>query len=235
MEVMQRRLLRAAAVSCGLALALPALASADIVEIGKLDPQVKSSCPGPVPKCFAVARLTGYQAKVGTDRGLMTVPKDGSIVAFSVALGKPGPKQQLFFTGGDGAPANSPQYGVPEVQITILDPKRKLRSRAVAQSEAFKVADYFGSTVQFALAKSLPVKKGQIVAITSKTWAPILAVGLGSDTSWRASREKGTCNDSVQQVAQVQPNQLAQYYCLYRTARLNYSATMITAPVKPKS
>ncbi len=235
MDVMQRRLVWAAAVSCGLALALPAASGADVVEIGKLDPAVKSSCPGPVPKCFAVARLTGYQAKVGTDRGLMAAPKDGRIVAFSVVLGKPGPKQQLFFTGGDGAPANSPQYGVPEVQVTILNPRTKLRSRAIAHSEAFKVADYFGSTVQFALAKSLPVKKGQIIAITSKTWAPILAVGLGSDTSWRASREKGTCNDSVQQVAQLQPNQLSQYYCLYRTARLNYSATMITDPVKPKA
>lgn len=235
MDVMQRRLLRAAAVSCGLALTLPAAASAEIIEIGKLDPQVKSSCPGPVPKCFAVARLTGYQAKVGTNRGLMTATKDGRIVAFSVGLGKPGPKQALFFSGGKGAPANSPQYGEPEVQITVLNPRTNLRSRAVAQSEAFKVADYFGTTVQFALAKSIPVKKGQIIAITSQTWAPILAVGLGSDTSWRASREKGTCQDSVQQVAQVQPNQLAQYYCLYRTARLNYSATMITAPVKPKA
>jgi hypothetical protein len=234
MDVMQRRLLRAAAVSCGLALTLPAAASAEIIEIGKLDPQVKSSCPGPVPKCFAVARLTGYQAKVGTNRGLMTATKDGRIVAFSVGLGKPGPKQALFFSGGKGAPANSPQYGEPEVQVTVLNPRSKLRSRVAAQSEAFKVADYFGTTVQFALAKSIPVKKGQIIAITSKTWAPILAVGLGSDTSWRASREKGTCQDSVQQVAQVKDQQLAQYYCLYRTARLNYSATMVTDPVKPK-
>jgi hypothetical protein len=189
MDVMQRRLFRAAAVSCGLALTLPAAASAEIIEIGKLDPQVKSSCPGPVPKCFAVARLTGYQAKVGTNRGLMTATKDGRIVAFSVGLGKPGPKQSLFFSGGKGAPANSPQYGEPEVQVTVLNPRSKLRSRVAAQSEAFKVADYFGSTVQFALAKSIPVKKGQIIAITSKTWAPILAVGLGSDTSWRASRD----------------------------------------------
>ena len=120
------------------------------------------------------------------------------------------------------------------MQVTVLNPRSKLRSRVAAQSEAFKVTDYFGTTVQFALAKSIPVKKGQIIAITSKTWAPILAVGLGSDTSWRASREKGTCQDSVQQVAQVKDNQLAQYYCLYRTARLNYSATMVTDPVKPK-
>ena len=129
---MQRRLFRVAAPACGLALtltlALPAVAPAEGIEIGKLDPQVKSSCPGPVPKCFAVARLTGYQAKVGTNRGLMTAPKDGRIVAFSVGLGKPGPKQALFFSGGKGAPANSPQYGEPEVQVTVLNPRSKLRS-----------------------------------------------------------------------------------------------------------
>ena len=34
MVVMQRRLFRAAAISCGLALTLPAAASAEIIEIG---------------------------------------------------------------------------------------------------------------------------------------------------------------------------------------------------------
>jgi hypothetical protein len=62
------------------------------------------------------------------------------------------------------------------------------------------------------------------------TWAPALAVGLGADTSWRASRGKGTCEDTSTLTTQTQPNQLAQYYCLYRTARLAYSATLVTNP-----
>ncbi|HVP03713.1 MAG TPA: hypothetical protein VMT10_14175 [Solirubrobacteraceae bacterium] len=223
---MPRRLLTAGALVCALA-AIPSIASADVVEIGKLDPNVKSSCPGPVPKCYAFVRATGYQAKVGTNRGLMTVPADGRIVAFTVGLGKPGPKQIDFFTNGTN------KFGNPSVQLTILDPKRKLRARAVAQSESFNVQPYFGTVAQFPLTKSVPVKKGQIVAITSTTWAPVLATGLGTDTSWRASRPKGSCSDVATQTAQTQPNELTQYYCLYPTARVNYSATEVTNPVIP--
>jgi hypothetical protein len=224
---MQRRLVPALAAACGLALAVPSLASAQIIEIGKIDPAAKPGCPA--KPCFAVSRTTGYQAKVGTSRGVMTVPQDGRIVAWTLALGKPGTKQIDFF--------NSKLGGEAQAQLTILDPKRKLRSRAVAQGEPVKLARYFGTTPQFPLVKSIPVKKGQVIAVTVPTWAPALATGLGGDTSWRASREKGTCDDTQGQTAQLQPNQLAQYYCLYRTARLTYSATLIATPAtneKPK-
>ena len=88
--------------------------------------------------------------------------------------------------------------------------------------------------MQFPLAKSIPVKKGWVIALTVPTWAPALAVGLGADTSWRASRGKGTCEDTSTNTVQTQANQLAQYYCLYKTARLAYSATLVTAPATPR-
>jgi hypothetical protein len=210
-----------AIVAAGAALAFPAFASADIIEVGKLDPPATPSCPS--RPCLAVSRTTGYQAKVGTTRSLMTIPKDGRIVAWTISLGKPGAKQTTFF--------NDKLGGESQAQITILNPRRKLRSRAVAQGELQKLTPFFGTTTQFALQKSIPVKKGWVVALTVPTWAPALAVGLGADTSWRASRGKGTCEDTSTQTTQTQPNQLAQYYCLYRTARLAYSATLVTDPV----
>jgi len=209
------------AIAACAALALPATASADLIEIGKIDPPATPSCPA--KPCLAVSRTTGYQAKVGTTRGLMTVPKDGFIVAWTISLGKPGTKQTTFF--------NDKLGGESQAQITILNPRRKLRSRAVAQGEPQKLTPYFGTTVQFPLMKAIAVKKGYVVALTVPTWAPALAVGLGADTSWRASRGKGTCEDTSTQTTQTQPNQLAQYYCLYRTARLAYSATLVTTPV----
>jgi hypothetical protein len=211
----------ALAVGACAALAVPATASAEIIEVGKLDPPATPSCPA--RPCLAVSRTTGYQAKVGATRGLMTIPKDGSIVAWTIALGKPGTKQIDFF--------NSRLGGESQAQITILNPRRKLRSRAVAQGDPQKLAPFFGTTVQFALARSIPVKKGWVVALTVPTWAPALAVGLGADTSWRASRGKGTCEDTATQTTQTQPNQLAQYFCLYKTARLAYTATLVSAPV----
>jgi hypothetical protein len=83
------------------------------------------------------------------------------------------------------------------------------------------------------MSRSIRVRKGWVVALTVPTWAPALSVGLGSDTSWRASRSRGDCDDTQAQTAQLRFEQTAQYYCLYRTARLTYSATLI--PDAPRS
>jgi hypothetical protein len=203
-------------------LALPASAGAEIVEIGVAQPASPPSCPA--RPCLAVSRTTGYQAKVGATRGLMTIPKAGRIVAWTIALGNPGAEQTQFF--------NQRLGGEAEAQITILNPRRKLRSRVVAQGEPAKLQPYFGTNAQFALKTSIRVHKGWVVALTVPTWAPALAVGLGADTSWRASRGRGDCDDTSAQTAQLRANQLAQYFCLYRTARLTYSATLVTDPTK---
>jgi hypothetical protein len=213
-----------ALVSAAAALAaVPAVASAEIIEVGAVQPASPPSCPA--RPCLAVSRTTGYQAKVGPTRSLMTIPKTGRIVAWTIALGNPGAQQTTFF--------NQRLGGESEAQLTILNPRRRLRSRAVAQGEPQKLQPYFGSTVQFPLERSIRVRKGWLVALTVPTWAPALAVGLGADTSWRASRGRGKCEDTSNQTAQLAANQLAQYFCLYRTARLTYSATLIPDPPRP--
>ena len=212
-----------AALAAAAVLAVPASAGAEVIEVGATQPPTPPSCPA--RPCLAVSRTTGYQAKVGATRGLMTIPKTGRIVAWTIALGNPGAQQTTFF--------NQRLGGEAEAQLTILNPRSRLRSRAVAQGEPQKLQPYFGSTPQFALGKSIRVRKGWVIGLTVPTWAPALAVGLGADTSWRASRGRGKCDDTSLQTAQLQANQLAQYFCLYRTARLTYTATLIPDPVKP--
>ena len=214
-----------APLAAAAALAVPASASAEIVEVGAVQPASPPSCPA--RPCLAVSRTTGYQAKVGTTRSPMTIPKAGRIVAWTIALGNPGAQQTQFFNDRLG--------GESEAQITIINPRRKLRSRVVAEGEPQKLQPYFGTTAQFALQTSLRVHKGDVVALTVPTWAPALAVGLGGDTSWRASRGRGKCEDTSAQTAQLRAEQLAQYFCLYRTARLTYTATLIPDPAKPKT
>jgi hypothetical protein len=225
MDMRGRRLWPWALATAGAVLALPPAASAQLIEIGDLGTDVTPSCPS--SPCLAVNRTTGYQAKVGVKRGLMKVPRDGRIVAWTIRLAKPGPRQIAFF--------NQMQGGASSAQISVLRTGTKLRARAVAQGELQQLEPYFGTTVQFALERSIPVKKDYVIALTVPTWAPALAVGLGSDTSWRASRARGSCDDNRTPTAQTQPMQLAQYYCLYRTARLTYSATLITDPEKPRT
>jgi hypothetical protein len=212
----------AALVAVGGAVLVAAPAAATIVEVGTADREAKPSCPG--KPCLAIPRTTGYQAKVGTRRGVSVVPAVGRVVAWSITLAKPGKRQIAYF--------EKMLRGESMARITILSPRRRLCARVVAQGPLQRLEPYFGSTVQFPLARSLRVKKGWIVALTVPTWAPALAAGLSDDTSWRASRPKGTCElpPESQQTAQRRINQLAQYYCLYQGARLTYSATLVTDP-----
>src|SRR4051794_20896654 len=207
------------AIFAGLALLVPAAgAEAKLIEIGQTTDAATPSCPR---TCNAVSRTTGYQAKVGPKRGLFVVPQDGRIVAWTLQLSKPGPSQIKFFDDNLGGEASA--------GLSILKPGKTLFARTLRQSSVFKLAPYFGKAVQFALSRTLVVHKGELVGLNVPTWAPALAVGLGGDTSWRASRDADKCRDTQTQTAQ-QINQVTQYKCLYRTARLLYSATLVTAP-----
>ncbi len=69
-----------------------------------------------------------------------------------------------------------------------------------------------------------------MIALTVPSWAPALALGFGNDTSWRASRPKSQCTSTSTQTAHTLLGTSVQYYCLYQTARLTYSATLISTP-----
>ena len=81
----------------------------------------------------------------------------------------------------------------------MLRPGRKLYHRVTGKSQIQRLEPFFGTTVQFPLGRSLNVRKGYVIALTVPTWAPALAVGLGNDTSWRASRPGDACRDTQTQ------------------------------------
>ena len=199
-------------------------ASAAIVEVGVSPVASTPSCPA--KPCFAVSRTTGYQAKAGEQRALYTVPQDGRIVAWSITLSRPDDEQKAFFEEQFGGPASA--------GISVLRPGRKLYARTLSNSPIQRLEPYFGGTVQFPLETSIAVRKGWIVALTVPTWAPSLAVAFGNDTSWRAaSRRQGGCDELETQTPQVRSGGVARYRCLFRTARLTYSATLVTSPTPP--
>jgi hypothetical protein len=210
-------------LAAALAVSAAAPAQAAIIEVGKIAAEHTPSCP--TSPCLAVSRTTGYQAKVGAARGLFVVPQNGKIVAWSITLGKPGPRQVDFFNKNLG--------GASSARITILRPRKKLFSVVTGQGPIQNLEPYFGTNVQFPLGRALNVRKGYVVALTVPTWAPALAVGLGNDSSWRASRARGKCDDTSGQTSQQALGAAVQYRCLYRTARLTYSATLITTPTPP--
>jgi len=216
--------LRCAGLAVVATLAVPAAASAAVTEIGAVADGVRGACPA---SCQAVSRTTGYQAKVGPARDLYQAPADGRIVAWTIALGKPGPKQTAFFTEKLG--------GESQAAVVVLAAGKNLAREVVAKAPLQRLTDYFGQTVQFPLDTTLPIRKGQFVGLTVPSWAPALQIGLGSDTSWRASRAADGCNDTGTQSALVGSRTSVQFKCLFKTARLTYSATFIPSPVKAET
>jgi hypothetical protein len=220
LDVIMPRLRTLLSVFVAAGLAYPAVAPATLDPVPATDPgDANPSCPD--KPCYAVGRTTGYQAKVGTNRGLYTVQRDGVLVSWTIKLSKPGDRQIDFFNKSLG--------GESQAAISVLRMGNHLHARQVAVGETQKLTPYFGQTVEFALQRTIPVKKGWVIGLTVPTWAPGLAAGLGNDTSWRASRPKGSCDDSQTQTA-LAANQIGNFYCLYRTARIMYSARIISTP-----
>ncbi len=180
------RLISPAVLVCAiLALALPAAAPATITEVGvtpTTTPATVPSCPG--TPCLAVSRTTGFQVKIGSLHNPLSVAKTGTIVAWTISLGTPNATQIKFFNANEG--------GVAEAGIAVLRAQAKpnLTYKLLAEGPTVKLQPYFGKTAQFPLETTIPVKKGDIIALAVPTWAPALALGFGNDTSWRASRPR---------------------------------------------
>jgi hypothetical protein len=211
--------------SVAFALILPAVAPATITEVGVIGVTTPATVPScPASQCLAVSRTTGFQVKVGSVSHPLSVPRNGTIVAWTITLGKPNASQISYFNANEG--------GASEAGIAILapQPKPNLTYKLIAQSSLVKLQPYFGESAQFPLETTIPVKKGDVVALTVPSWAPALALGFAKNTSWRASRPRSGCTSTSSQTSQTTLGSSIQYYCLYQTARLTYSATLISTP-----
>lgn len=197
-------------------LAAPAAAGAAVVEMGLTANTPPASCPD---NCQAVGRVTGYQLRVGDTRSPFKARQRGKIVAFSVSLGSPRQDQIEFFDNLFGGPSR--------VQLVILRPGSRRRHRLTGRSQVVEVNDYFGSTPTFALDRPVTVRKGYIVALSVPTWIPSFAVNQPETDVWRSSRDPSRCDDVRQRAEQTRRGSLRTYGCIYRTARLLYSATFI--------
>jgi hypothetical protein len=182
-----------------------------------------ASCPG--APCEVVSETTGMQVKVGSTRNPLTIPRNGVIVAWTIRLSLPTASQIAYFDQHEGGPA--------EAGIAIIKQTKGLDYQLVAQSPLVQLQPYFGETAQFPLANTIPVQKGERIALTVPTWAPALSIKLGNTTSWRADRPKNTCTSSTEastQTAQTTAGSVVEYSCLYQTARLLYTATLVSTP-----
>ena len=216
----RKKMLLAAAIA---ALAVPAAAIGEVIEVGGNPTNLVSACPA---DCVVLAKVTGYQAKAGTTPSPMVVAKSGRIVAWTITLGKPNATQLKFFQ-------DESSLGEAAANFTVLRPKKKLKHTVVQQGPTSKLTKYFGKTLTIPLTRTISVKKGDVIGLTTPSWVPVMAVNQPNSTSWRASRGKGKCDDtSGKDYSQTKLKKTVQYACLYRGVQLLYSVTIVPNPPK---
>ena len=223
---MKRFALLTSALAAALAALAPA-ASARIIELGSQADAAPLNCPGTTESpCVAAVRMTGYQGRAsGGPKNPYYIRRDGNLVAFTVQLAKPTTEEVNFFNGNFGTPSTA--------RISVLrrgdTRKTRLSHRLIAQSESFPLDRYFGSKPTFVFDQPIPVKKGNWIAITVPTWAPLLATNLARTNWWRSSREKGSCEPpkSLRQFAMQDLREVNQFGCTYHGARLLYTVTYV--------
>src|SRR2546421_2035883 len=100
-----RRIPMALLASLVLALVLPAAAPATLSEVGVIGATTPATVPScPASPCLAVSRTTGFQVKVGKVRSPLSAPRAGTIVAWTITLGRPNATQIKFFNANEGGP-----------------------------------------------------------------------------------------------------------------------------------
>jgi hypothetical protein len=237
-----------AAAACLLAVlvavALPGAADSAplrVVVLGQTSEMPPASCPGEIVNkeeikpCRVEGHVTGYQTVADGLSEPYEAPFEGKVVAWSITLAKPSTKETKtttdevsFFNEFLGSPA--------EARVGILRPvegSNPPRFTLVRQSPVQVLNPYFGSTPVFALEHPLTVLKGQIVALTVPTWAPMFAFNVSAENTWRGSRAPEHCA-SKEDIQNGHPQQgvgkIKTYGCFYSNARLLYTATLVKKP-----
>jgi len=240
---MKRFISPAALVLVLAALALPAVAIAKIVELGATKTGVTAPvCPPSTVKhpqqCTII--LTRSTALETMRDGIAFPTKAthaGEIVAFTLgisALSSNRKTRKQYIHNLDQA-----YGGVTLAAVTVLKQvgsASNLRWEVVAESPYIHLEPYLGQVVQFPLQTNLPIARGEVVAITTPTWAPILTIDVSPKSfAYRQSRSANCGNPPATQQAQTTPGSVTSYKCLYDGTRPEYTATEVLSPVPPKN
>jgi len=235
---MKRSLLATAGVValCGV---LPAVADATITELGATtSPLVAPACPQGLPttQCLIILnRVTALETIRDNIAYPSKVKQAGRLVAFTVGLSALSSNPTAVQT--DLKYLDKTFGGDAQVGITVLKPIGKKTAwtwTVVAQSPLVDVQPYIGQVAQFPLTTTIPVVRGEVVALTTPTWAPVLSIDLStSHFAYRQSRNSGCFTPTHPEQAQVNVGQSTAYSCNYPGTRVEYSATEVTNPVAP--
>ena len=192
--------------------------------------------------CTALPSMTVFTNQADNKKNPFVAPSDGRIVAWAIELGHK-PSNKTPPGSGDDTKSNleffqdlfgNEKYGNgPVARLAIL--KRQgsgIEFKLTDQSPAVKLTGpfYHADTV-ITLDRPMPIKKGEIVGLTSLTWVPtVLPKSMGGgEAGWRASMKKNQgCTESNQIEAKPQKKigTIREYGCKF-DARLFYKAYFV--------
>lgn len=214
---------------------IPAAALAAVIELGATTTKIAAPvCPSSVSAQNCTIILTRVTALETLRDGVAyptKVKTAGRIVAFTVGLSSLSSsqttrKQYIQFL-------DSTYGGTTQVAITVLKPvgpKTQWKWQVVATSPYYHVQPYMGSVAQFALSSSIEVVPGEVIALTTPTWAPVLSINQPTKKfAYRQSRSANCSSPPATSQAQA-VKQTVAYKCDYPGTRMEYSATEVTDP-----
>src|SRR5437588_6746624 len=202
------------------------------VELGAAkSPIVAPVCPPGVSSSKCTIILTRVTALETIRDGVIyptKVSQAGAITAFTVGLSQLSSSKSTQNTYVHYL--DSAYGGTARVALTVLAPgggkKTQWRWKVVAQSPIYHVEPYLGSVVRIPLDTSLRVVPGDVVALTTPTWAPVLSIDLDAKKfAYRQSRQWNCNNPPSSSQARLTLGQITSYGCDYPGTRLEYSAT----------
>jgi hypothetical protein len=190
-------------------------------------PTPPGDSPPPDLVCQGLGRVTGYQVEADGRHNPYKVRQPSTIVAWGVDLGDPNKEEQDFFE------TQLSKSGPASARLAVLKPKEEGVYKLVKQSPVVQLQSSLGEDMVITLNDPLKVRKGMIVAITTTTYVPNLALhGTSATDLWRASRPDGQCTGEDALLHQSRPQQKVGgervYQCDYEGVRLLYTAYLAT-------
>jgi hypothetical protein len=209
------------ALACTLCLGVSTAGAAKAKVLGKTTRTPEPSCPQ--TPCEAVGSVTGFQMYADGVRAPFKAREDGFIVAWAIDTSDPNQSQTEFFADF----YESGAFGTtPTARISVLKRKEGRSYKLKAQSPVIALNTILGHRQTITLADPLKIRKGEFLALTIPTWAPLFSVDLSGDGNiWRSSRAEGACS-GTDNIKNGKPQQKVgsekEYGCDYKTARLLY-------------
>ena len=192
---------------------------------GATTPATAPSCPG--NPCLAVSRTTGFQVKVGSTHEPADDAAQGTIVAWTITLSKPSATQIKYFNEQRGRRRRSRHRDPARRQPQARTSTYKL----VAQSPLVQARNLLRQDRAVRARNDDRSQEGR------RRRADRAHLGAGAGARLRQRRPPGArsraeeaVQDTSTQTTSTQLGSPIQYACQYQTARLTYSATLISTP-----